>query len=244
MKNYKMINLLLGYEPVFGKIEASELLNLPIQWVVKENFRNIFKLLCKIKMPSKYFSNEIVFELLEVAKSPKMGELLLKQFYLKDDKLTVEIAMEYNMIGIIEYFIRNNASFINRVDNWGCTYLNLAIKRNRPRIIELMIKLGFNINAACNSGFTPLHYAIRYGSEIIVKILIENGANIETKTHQWFMTPLMGAIMVNRLSIAKILIEHGASLKKRNIDGMSPLEIALQQKKFDIAFMIPHCESK
>ena len=28
LKNYKMINLLLGYEPVFGKIEASELLNL------------------------------------------------------------------------------------------------------------------------------------------------------------------------------------------------------------------------
>ena len=107
-----------------------------------------------------------------------------------------------------------------------------------------MIKLGFNINAKCNHGFTPLHYAIRYGSEIIVKILLENGANIETKTGQQCLTPLMKAIMGNRLSIAKVLIEHGASLKKRNIDGMSPLEIALQQKKFDIALMIPHYERK
>ena len=244
LKNYKMIDLLLGYEPVFGEIEASELLNLPIQWVVKEDFRNIFKLLCKIKMPSKYFSNEIVFELLELAKSPKMGELLLKQFYLKDDKVTVEIAMEYNMIGIIEYFIRNNASFINKVDIWGCTYLHLAIKRNRPQIIELMIKLGFNINAKCNQGFTPLYHAIRYyGSEIIVKILLENGADIETKTPQRCLTPLMGAIMANRLSIAKVLIEHGASLNRRNIDGLSPFEIALQQKKFDVAKMITYCEN-
>ena len=126
----------------------------------------------------------------------------------------------------------------------GCNYLHLAIRMDRPQIIELMIKFGFNINAKCNIGFTHLHYAIRFGTEIIVKILLENGADFDTKFLQLGLTPLMVAIIFNRSSIVKILIEHGASLKKRNIKGMSPLEIALVQKKFDIAKIIQHYERK
>ena len=111
----------------------------------------------------EYFSKDVVFELMTLAKSPQMGELLLKLFYHRDDKVTVKIAMTYNMIGIIEYFIRNDANFINKTDNLGRTCLHKAVRSNKPQIVELMIKLGFNINAKCNHGFTPLHYAIRYG---------------------------------------------------------------------------------
>ena len=69
LKNYKMINLLLKYEPEVGRFEALEVLKLPLEWVVKEDFRNIFKLMCKSGIPKKYFSKEDVFELFTLAKS-------------------------------------------------------------------------------------------------------------------------------------------------------------------------------
>ena len=244
LKNYKMINLLLGYEPEVGKNEAADLLTLSLKWVVKKDFRNILKLMFKGRQDAKRVSRKFFEELLTLAKSPEMGKILLKEFYGHDILMKFEIALSYNMIGIIEYFIKNEVGFMDKVDNSGKTSLHRAVISNQPQIVELLIKYGFNINAKCNHGCTPLHYAVSIGTEIILKILLENGADIDAKTLHLELTPLMGAIMDNRLSIAKVLIEHGASLKKRNIDGMSPLEIALQQKKFDIALMIPHCESK
>ena len=69
INNHEMINLLLKYEPEVGRLEALEVLKLPLQYVVKKDFRNIFKLMCKSGIPKKYFSKEDVFELFTLAKS-------------------------------------------------------------------------------------------------------------------------------------------------------------------------------
>ena len=91
-----------------------------------------------------------------------------------------EKALIYNMIGLIEYFIKNKVRFINEVDNSGNTYLHKAVRSNKPQIVRLMIEHGFDINARNNHGFTPLHYAVRIGTEIILKMLLENGADSQS----------------------------------------------------------------
>ena len=242
LENYKLMDLLLQYEPEVIESEATSLLKLSLQRVVKEDCRNIFKFICERRIPGKHFCKKIIFELLPLAKSPEMGDLLFEKFFCNHIKVTVDIALGHNMIGIIEYFIKNNADFINKVDNFGYTYLHYAVVENRPQITEVMIKSGFNIEAkSTNSGKTSLHIAAKYGNEAIAQILIENGANVDSQAFK-NLTPLMIAIQFNMRSIAKFLIENGASLNKRNIKGLSPLEIALKQKKFDIAKVI--CESK
>ena len=209
LENYKMVNLLLEYEPEVFKIEATELLKLPLQWVVKEDFRNIFKLMCKSEMPRKYFDKEIVFELLNLAKSPTMGELLLKQFYRRDEKVNFEVAIHYNMFGILEYFIKNDPSITNKADNFGYTNLHYAVTANRPQVCELLIKLGFDVNVRSNDGSSPLHIAVIYGLQMFVEILLEHGANIDAEDINGY-TPLMFAIHYNKISMAKFLIQKGA----------------------------------
>ena len=51
INNHEMINLLLKYEPEVGRFEALEVLKLPLEWVVKEDFRNVFKMMCKSEIP-------------------------------------------------------------------------------------------------------------------------------------------------------------------------------------------------
>ena len=243
LENYKMVNLLLEYEPEVFKIDAMELLKLPLQWVVKEDFRNIFKLMCKSGMPRKYFDKEIVFELLNLAKSPKMGEHLLKQFYRRDEEVNFENAIRYNMFGIIEYFVKNDASVINQINNFGGTYLHYAVSGDRHQVVELLIKLGFDANAKSTDNSTPLHIAVMYGLQKSAEILLENGANIDAQRFKEY-TPLMTAIQYDRLSMVKFLIQKGASLTKRNNHNRLPLEMALKAKKFNIALMIPYLSGK
>ena len=98
--------------------------------------------------------------------------------------------------------------------------------------------------AKSTDNFTPLHIAVMYGLQKSAEILLENGANIDAQKRFKEYTPLMTAIQYDRLSMVKFLIQKGASLKKRNIKNMSPLEMALNAKKFNSALMIPYLSSE
>ena len=236
-KNYKMIKLLLEYEPQVSSLETSELLELPLHWVVKQDCRDIAKLMFKSGNAAETFSKDDFQELFTLAKSPEMGEILLKQFYGQYIQINIKKAFLFNMLGIIEYFVKNDPNIINDVGNDGCTYLHFAVSRDMPQVVELLIKLGFDVNAKSNHNETPLHFAVMDCNLTIVEILLEHGANIDAQQFSED-TPLMVAIHYNNITMAKFLIEKGGSLTMRNIDKRTPMEIALKDQKMNIAFMI------
>ena len=236
-KNYKMIKLLLEYQPQISSLETSELLELPLHWVVKQDCRDIVKLMFKSGNAAETFSKDDIHEMFTLAKSPEMGEILLKEFYGYDIQINFKKAIFFNMMGIIEYFVKNDANIINDIDNDGGTYLHYAVSRDMPQVVKVLIKLGFDPNAKSNHNETPLHVAVMRGNQTLADILLEHGANIDAQQFSED-TPLMVAIHCDIITMAKMLIEKGASLKIRNIDNRTPLEIALEDNKMNIASMI------
>ncbi|MCE1248843.1 MAG: ankyrin repeat domain-containing protein, partial [Firmicutes bacterium] len=73
--------------------------------------------------------------------------------------------------------------FINYCNNWRSTEFedspgNLQ-KQMEPTIqnINLMVKLGANVNAVTAKGMTPLHYAALTDNAAYAECLLKNGAN-------------------------------------------------------------------
>ena len=68
--------------------------------------------------------------------------------------------------------------------------LHAAAYDGRPEIVEVLLKLGSDINARETSGRTPLHHAANHGHIDVIDILLRNGADIEARDGEG-LTPLM-----------------------------------------------------
>lgn len=65
---------------------------------------------------------------------------------------------------------KNSYSKLHQAAFWDC-----------PKIIESLLKKGFNINSEDENGKTPLQYAVSHASVEAARCLIEKGADIKRK---------------------------------------------------------------
>ena len=96
----------------------------------------------------------------------------------------------------------------------GFTPLHIACKKNRIKVVELLLKYGASIEATTESGLTPLHVAAFMGHMNIVIYLIQHGANIDTPTVRG-ETALHLAARANQTDIIRILLRNGAAVDAR-----------------------------
>ena len=75
------------------------------------------------------------------------------------------------------------------------------------------------------NGETPLHWMATLGDANAIIILLNNGVDIDEADNDG-NTPLHEAIMYCQAHAAKVLIEYGASTSIKNVDGISPEEMA------------------
>lgn len=85
-------------------------------------------------------------------------------------------------INVNEYFIVKNILdkhplLTHAVDDFNQTALHIASKRNRSKIISLLLNKGANIDAKDESGRTALHNASMYNMRDNIKILLFEHAN-------------------------------------------------------------------
>jgi len=73
---------------------------------------------------------------------------------------------------------------VNTIDEWGCSSIHAAAAANENgvEILEMLLKQGANINAACTAGETPFYYAVGNVNLESVKFLLKNGAEFSEKT--------------------------------------------------------------
>lgn len=92
------------------------------------------------------------------------------------EKSSLALAVAYsNDTTLVELLVGCGANVHMRVDN--STLLNLAIRCGGVSMVEKLINVGADVNAAGGDGITPLMLAVDYGeqSEELINLLIVLG---------------------------------------------------------------------
>lgn len=145
----------------------------------------------------------------------------------------LRVAVENNIKLVPDYLPKN---FIN---GNNMTALMHAAQRGKTEVVNILLKMGANVNAVDPDDNTALHFAVREGNVAIVKILLEAKADIFAKEeHQ--ETALFDAVRSGNVEIVKMLLASTSPEKrkllivsKNHIDENAITE-ALNKGKFDI----------
>lgn len=92
----------------------------------------------------------------------------------------------------------------------GHTPLKLAVMRNRPEMVSLLLQQGADGDETDMDQNTPLVCASFYGYTEIAEVLLRHGVDVH-KANRWNGTPLGFARMQNHQEIAKLLEQAGAT---------------------------------
>lgn len=107
------------------------------------------------------------------------------------------------------------------------TSIHLASGGDYPKITQLLIEAGADLEAKDNNYWTPLHQAAFMGRPKNVKVLIEAGVDLEQKTQPSYRTPLHFAIKFYNYDALKILIYGGADIEAKDVLNQTPLHYAV-----------------
>jgi ankyrin repeat protein len=112
----------------------------------------------------------------------------------------------------------------------GPTPLHAAARGFDPRMVELLLSNGANVNIPNYDGESPLFEAVEHGRLEATQILVAHGANVNLPNKSAGATPLFFASQYNDPSIMNILLTNGANVNVTNVDGETPLFAAIWRK--------------
>ncbi|KAG8519420.1 Ankyrin-2 [Galemys pyrenaicus] len=119
----------------------------------------------------------------------------------------------------------------------GFTPLHIACKKNRIKVMELLVKYGASIQAITESGLTPIHVAAFMGHLNIVLLLLQNGASPDV-TNIRGETALHMAARAGQVEVVRCLLRNGALVDARAREEQTPLHIASRLGKTEIVQLL------
>ena len=117
------------------------------------------------------------------------------------------------------------------------------VKKGNFSKVEKLLQNGADINYKDFLGYSALQFAVIRGHTVIVKLLLEKGANPNIQDILG-KTPLMYAIDFNTyyenkmVQIVNLLLQYGADTDIKNKNGLSAIDLALQQSPTDIYILL------
>jgi len=109
--------------------------------------------------------------------------------------------------------------------------LHWAVIVNKPKIVELLILKGANINASDESGMTPLHKAADFNRKDIAEYLLSNGADVNVFGYKYGglkITPLHIAAEAGFTDLIDLFLDAGAdiNIKSKGKNHVTALHIS------------------
>jgi len=109
-----------------------------------------------------------------------------------------------------------------------------------PAIVQLLIDRGADVDTADDGQrWTPLHFAARDENDAIISRLLRAGAAVDP-VDVFGNTPLWRSVMSAKTDLAAIrnLLRHGADPWRKNRHGKSPVDVARDAGRDDIAVLL------
>ncbi len=134
---------------------------------------------------------------------------------------------------IIRLLFMNDVD-VNAKDEKGRTVLHRAAISDHPKLVQLLLDRGADVNQPGGSlGSTALHDAIYKGSVATALVLLENNADIQaTASNGW--TPLHCASYSGNTRLVDLLIKKGANVEAQAILWATPLHVAIFYGKVEV----------
>ncbi|MEI6916100.1 MAG: ankyrin repeat domain-containing protein [Armatimonadota bacterium] len=111
--------------------------------------------------------------------------------------------------------------FIREKDDNGDTLLHDAWKYS-PKLVEIIVDAGANVNARDNDKQTPLHKVALLGEEPsaveIARILIDHSAEVDARD-KFQQTPLVEAVRTNKRKLVDLFIFKGGNVNAVSIQN-------------------------
>jgi ankyrin repeat protein len=120
-------------------------------------------------------------------------------------------------------------------DRDGRTPLHRAATDGDMATAEALIAAGADLAAADKHGWTPLHFAAQEWHLDVARMLMARGAAVDP-VDEHGNTPLWRAAFSSRGrgELIELLLANGADPHRKNVRGVSPLELARTVANYDV----------
>lgn len=126
---------------------------------------------------------------------------------------------------------------LNELDLGGQTALTRAVEMGQVEAVKILLEADANVNAKRSDGRTPLLVATMNAQKELVDLLLAKGADVKAKDDgQW--TALHAAAATPYLDLVEALVKAGADVNATDATGRTPLMIALQTGRTEIATLL------
>ena len=193
-------------------------------------------------LPNEYLmvQNKIGREILELVTNKSLNVKEIKKVKMelleksKNDYSSLHIAIIYNDIELIKFFLENNIDIETKYKN-SLTPIEFALFKGNYKIIKEFNKFFPNEvkEYILENWDSTLHLATYLEDIHVMKQLIEKGANINIKNEQGY-TSLHIAINCNNIEIVKFLIKEKADINIDDNYGNTPVILALKENNIEI----------
>lgn len=169
--------------------------------------------------------------------------ILAKQFSVRTTKggsLSIDIlslAVCYEYCEVATVLIKHGINCNVHAQCDGFTPLTNAIIKNLPKMAELLITSGANVNFATKDGFTPLAIAVDNTDAYMVEMLLRHGADSNLSCADGFNT-LTRAVERNLQSMVELLIKQNVPINTNDANGSTALYIAAQKGFVDLVSVL------
>ena len=133
---------------------------------------------------------------------------------------------------------------VNFQNKYGYTPLHNAASNDDPSVSRILLENGADPNIKDRFGRAPLHKAVEMDRRNSARLLIEHPeTDINAQTND-NITALHQCSSYGYLEICTLLIEHGTILDLKNKNEQTPLEIAVEQKHYEIINLLEKAMNK
>lgn len=146
-----------------------------------------------------------------------------------DGQTSLHLSAIHGHNAIAKYLLANKAD-TSVQDSSGATPLHEAVRYGHLEIATMLLDAGANVNAKDNLGKTPILLIIPQDKiQQTYDLLIANHADLNMKDMYGDTILHTAAMLKVNVKMLEKLTSNGADINARNKEGVTPLEIAIQQ---------------
>lgn len=207
----------------------------PLTYSLLKDKADLFEVLLEAgaQVNTTYNNNSLLYLAVKKRKPGYIDKLLTygaDTNLVVDDISPLELALDHKSIEIITSLLEGGAN-VNHCGTKGAPIITI-IKSNLPEFIPLLISYGFKLDELV-LGRSPLEWCILHNNIDVFKELVRLGANINIGREDGNAL-ICKIVKSGRYWFLDLMIKNQADLNVLDIQGRSPLEIAIVDNEIKI----------